>query len=214
MWFWKILAKVLQVDEVAMSGSRADIHFKRMSSKIMKGCWAPRPDFWCIGCDLVWMRLIEQHNVLDTVVCTSCFWRWQSDDLTLLKNIFKSGWQRGRFQSAARRNGLFEAHQPCRCYWIAPLEEEFAASRLWYRRSRQRIRRISSSMHHHPIHGQQELQAHLAGSVRGTTDIQVILQHLLWRSKRRSSLTLLDLSSLHKQPLFSPWSDSIVKFRA
>ena len=218
-------AKVLQVDAVAMSGSRTNPK-------------APKDEFQDYDVvyivenledlisDLSWLdqfgiRLIEQHNVLGhRRLYLMHFEDGNRIDLTLCPKEYIQEWvdSEANFEVIKDDNGLFEAYQPIsKRYWTAPSsEEEFATScnEFWWVsayvvKGIRRNQLIYATDHLHGI-CQQELLKVLAWQVtsdRGAVDIgknYKPLFHYLPAEKEKEFSALLDLSSIEKikQSLF------------
>ena len=219
-------AKELQVDAVAMSGSRTDTK-------------APKDEFQdydvvyivenleCLISDLSWLnqfgnRLIEQHNILGhRYLYLMLFEDGNRIDLTLCPKEYIQEWvdSEANFEVIKDDKGLFEVYQPnSKRYWTAPpTEEKFAAScnEFWWVsayvvKAIRRNQLIYATDHLYGI-CQQELLKILAWQVtsdRGIVDIgknyKYLFQYLPAGQEKEFS-ALLDLSSFDKitQSLFS-----------
>ena len=219
-------AKVLQVDAVAMSGSRTNPK-------------APKDEFQDYDVvyivenledlisDLSWldqfgMRLIEQQNVLGhRRLYLMLFEDGNRIDLTLCPKEHMQEWvdSEAGFKVLKDDAGLFDMYQPnSNRYWTyPPTEEEFAAScnEFWWVsvyvvKAIRRSQLIYATDHLYGI-CQQELLKVLAWQVtsdRGAVDIgknYKYLFHYLPAEKEKEFSALLDLSSFDKitQSLFS-----------
>ena len=130
-------AKVLQVDAVAMSGSRINPQTQEDEFQDYDVVYIV-DNLEDLISDLSWldqfgMRLIEQHNVLGhRRLYLMLFEDGNRIDLTLCPKEHIQEWvdSEAGFRVLKDENGLFEAYQPnVKRYWIAPpSEEEFAAS--------------------------------------------------------------------------------------
>lgn len=220
------IAESLQVEAVALSGSRADIHSLSDQFQDYDVVYFVE-NLEDLISDLSWLdqfgiRLIEQHNVLGhRRLYLMYFEDGNRIDLTLCPKEYIQEWvdSEANFKVIKDDNGLFEAYQPIsKRYWTAPpTEEEFAAScnEFWWVSTYvvKAIRRnhlIYATDHFYGI-CQQELLKVLAWQVasdRGTVDIGKNYKYLfqyLPAEKEKEFSTLLDLSSLDKitQSLFS-----------
>ena len=219
-------AKELQVDAVAMSGSRTDTK-------------APKDEFQdydvvyivenleCLISDLSWLnqfgnRLIEQHNILGhRYLYLMLFEDGNRIDLTLCPKEYIQEWvdSEANFEVIKDDKGLFEVYQPnSKRYWTAPpTEEEFAAAcnEFWWVsayvvKAIRRNQLIYATDHLYGI-CQQELLKILAWQVtsdRGIVDIGKNYKYLflyLPAGQEKEFSALLDLSSFDKitQSLFS-----------
>ena len=219
-------AKVLQVDAVAMSGSRADIHSLRDEFQDYDVVYIV-DNLEDLISDLSWldqfgMRLIEQHNVLGhRRLYLMLFEDGNRIDLTLCPKEYIQEWvdSEAGFKVLKDDKGLFEAYQPnSNRYWTyPPTEEEFAAScnEFWWVSAYVvkgicRKQLIYSTDHLYGI-CQQELLKVLAWQVardKGIVDIgknYKYLFHYLPAEKEKVFSALLDLSSIEKvgQSLFA-----------
>ena len=220
------IAESLQVEAVALSGSRANPR-------------APKDEFQDYDVvyivenlndllsDLSWldqfgMRLIEQHNVLGhRRLYLTLFEDGNRIDLTLCPKEHIQEWvdSEANFEVIKDDKGLFEAYQPnSKRYWTAPpTEEEFAAScnEFWWVsayvvKAIRRNQLIYATDHLYGI-CQQELLKVLAWQVtsdKGVVDIgknyKYLFQYLPAEQEKEFS-ALLDLSSFDKitQSLFA-----------
>ena len=220
------IAESLQVEAVALSGSRANPR-------------APKDEFQDYDVvyivenledlisDLSWLdqfgiRLIEQHNVLGhRRLYLMLFEDGNRIDLTLCPKESIQEWvdSEANFEVIKDDKGLFEAYQPnSKRYWTAPpTEEEFAAAcnEFWWVsayvvKAIRRNQLIYATDHLYGI-CQQELLKVLAWQVtsdRGVVDIgknyKYLFQYLPAEQEKEFS-ALLDLSSFDKitQSLFS-----------
>ena len=220
------IAESLQVEAVALSGSRANP-------------WAPKDEFQDYDVvyivenleelisDLSWLnrfgnRLIEQHNLLGhRYLYLMLFEDGNRIDLTLCPKEHIQEWvdSEAGFRVLKDENGLFEAYQPnAKRYWTCPpTEEEFAAScnEFWWVsayvvKAIRRNQLIYATDHLYGI-CQQEILKVLAWKVasdKGAVDIgknYKYLFHYLTVQKEQEFSALLDLSSLEKisQSLFA-----------
>ena len=220
------IAESLQVEAVALSGSRADIHSLRDQFQDYDVVYIVE-NLEDLISDLSWLdqigiRLIEQHNVLGhRRLYLMLFEDGNRIDLTLCPKEYIQEWveSEANFEVIKDDNGLFEAYQPIsKRYWTAPpIEEEFAAScnELWWVsayvvKGIRRNQLIYATDHLYGI-CQQELLKVLAWQVtsdRGAVDIgknYKSLFHYLPAEKEKEFSALLDLSSIEKikQSLFA-----------
>ena len=219
-------AKVLQVDAVAMSGSR--INPQTQEDEFQDYDVVSIVDnLEDLISDLSWldqfgMRLIEQHNVLGhRRLYLMLFEDGNRIDLTLCPKEYIQEWvdSEAGFKVLKDDKGLFEAYQPnSNRYWTyPPTEEEFAAScnEFWWVSAYVvkgicRKQLIYSTDHLYGI-CQQELLKVLAWQVardKGIVDIgknYKYLFHYLPAEKEKVFSALLDLSSIEKvgQSLFA-----------
>ena len=220
------IAESLQVEAVALSGSRANP-------------WAPKDEFqdydvvyivddleYLIS-DLSWLdqygnRLIEQHNVLGhRRLYLMLFEDGNRIDLTLCPKEYIQEWvdSEANFEVIKDDKGLFDSYIPSpKRYWTAPpTEEEFAVScnEFWWVSTYvvKGIRRNQLLYATDHLYGicQQELLKVLAWQVttyRGSVDIgknyKYLFQYLPAEQEKEFS-ALLDLSSFDKiiQSLFA-----------
>ena len=220
------IAESLQVEAVALSGSRANP-------------WAPKDEFqdydvvyivddleYLIS-DLSWLdqygnRLIEQHNVLGhRRLYLMLFEDGNRIDLTLCPKEYIQEWvdSEANFEVIKDDKGLFDSYIPSpKRYWTAPpTEEEFAGScnEFWWVsayvvKAIRRNQLIYATDHLYGI-CQQELLKVLAWRVasdKGIVDIGKNYKHLfhyLPAEKEKLFSALLDLSSIEKvgQSLFA-----------
>lgn len=219
------IAESLQVEAVALSGSRADIHSLRDRFQDYDVVYFVE-NLEDLISDLSWLdqfgiRLIEQHNVLGhRRLYLMHFEDGNRIDLTLCPKEYIQEWvdSEANFEVIKDDNGLFEAYQPIsKRYWTAPpSEEEFATScnEFWWVsayvvKGIRRNQLIYATDHLHGI-CQQELLKVLAWQVtsdRGAVDIgknYKSLFHYLPAEKEKEFSALLDLSSIEKikQSLF------------
>ena len=219
------IAESLQVEAVALSGSRADIHSLRDRFQDYDVVYIVE-NLEDLISDLSWLdqfgiRLIEQHNVLrHRRLYLMLFEDGNRIDLSLCPKEYIQEWveSEANFEVIKDDNGLFEAYQPnAKCYWTAPpSEEEFATScnEFWWVsayvvKGIRRNQLIYATDHLHGI-CMQELLKVLAWQVtsdRGAVDIgknYKSLFHYLPAEKEKEFSALLDLSSIEKikQSLF------------
>lgn len=220
------VAKTLQVEAVAMSGSRTDTK-------------APKDEFQDYDVvyivenledlisDLSWLdqfgkRIIEQNVILGhRHLYLMLFEDGNRIDLTLCPKEYIQKWvdSEANFEVIKDDKGLFEAYQPnSKRYWTAPpTEEEFAAScnEFWWVsayvvKAIRRNQLIYATDHLYGI-CQQELLKVFAWQVtsdRGAVDIgknYKYLFHYLPAEKEKEFSALLNLSSIEKvsQSLFA-----------
>lgn len=220
------IAESLQVEAVALSGSRADIHSLRDQFQDYDVVYIVE-NLNDLLSDLSWldqfgMRLIEQHNVLGhRRLYLMLFEDGNRIDLTLCPKEYIQEWVDSEtgFKVLKDDKGLFEAYQPnSNRYWTyPPTEEEFAVScnEFWWVsayvvKAIRRSQLIYATDHLYGI-CQQELLKVLAwqlASDRGTVDIgksYKYLYHYLPIEKEKEFSALLDLSSIEKikQSLFA-----------
>lgn len=220
------IAESLQVEAIALSGSRADIHSLRDQFQDYDVVYIVE-NLEDLISDLSWLdqfgiRLIEQHNVLGhRRLYLMLFEDGNRIDLTLCPKEYIQEWvdSEANFEVIKDDNGLFKAYQPIsKRYWTAPpSEEEFATScnEFWWVsayvvKGIRRNQLIYATDHLHGI-CQQELLKVLAWQVtsdRGAVDIGKIYKHLfhyLPAEKEKVFSALLDLSSIEKvgQSLFA-----------
>lgn len=219
-------AKVLQVDAVAMSGSRTNPKAPKDELQDYDVVYIVE-DLDGLIADLSWLdqfgkRIIEQEVTLGHRRLYLMFFEdGNRIDLTLCPKDYIQEWVDSEvgFRVLKDEKGLFEAYQPnAKRYWIAPpSEEEFAAScnEFWWVstyvvKGIRRNQLIYATDHLYGI-CQQELLKVLAWQVvsaRGTVDIgknyKYLFQYLPAEQEKEFS-NLLDLSSLEKvtQSLFS-----------
>ena len=219
-------AKVLQVDAVAMSGSRINPQTQEDEFQDYDVVYIV-DNLEDLISDLSWldqfgMRLIEQHNVLGhRRLYLMLFEDGNRIDLTLCPKEYIQEWvdSEAGFKVLKDDKGLFEAYQPnSNRYWTyPPTEEEFAAScnEFWWVSAYVvkgicRKQLIYSTDHLYGI-CQQELLKVLAWQVardKGIVDIgknYKYLFHYLPAEKEKVFSALLDLSSIEKvgQSLFA-----------
>ena len=220
------IAESLQVEAVALSGSRADIHSLRdqfqdydvvyivehLEDLISDSSWLDQfgkciiEQEVTLGHRRLYLMLFEDGNRIDLTLCPKEY-------------IQEWGDSEANFEVIKDEKGLFEAYQPnLNRYWTCPpTKEEFAAScnEFWWVSAYvvKAIRRNQLLYATDHLYGicQQELLKVLAWQVasdRGTVDIgksYKYLFHYLPIEKEKEFSALLDLSSLEKinQSLFS-----------
>ena len=220
------IAESLQVEAVALSGSRSDIHSLRDEFQDYDVVYIVE-NLEDLISDLSWLdqfgiRLIEQHNVLGhRRLYLTLFEDGNRIDLTLCPKEHIQEWvdSEANFEVIKDDKGLFEAYQPnSKRYWTAPpTEEEFAAScnEFWWVsayvvKAIRRNQLIYATDHLYGI-CQQELLKVLSWQVtreRGSVDIgknyKYLFQYLPAEQEKEFS-ALLDLSSFDKitQSLFA-----------
>lgn len=220
------IAESLQVEAVALSGSRSDIHSLRDEFQDYDVVYIVE-NLEDLISDLSWLdqfgiRLIEQHNVLGhRRLYLTLFEDGNRIDLTLCPKEHIQEWvdSEANFEVIKDDKGLFEAYQPnSKRYWTAlPTEEEFAAScnEFWWVsayvvKAIRRNQLIYATDHLYGI-CQQELLKVLSWQVtseRGSVDIgknyKYLFQYLPSEQEKEFS-ALLDLSSFDKitQSLFA-----------
>ena len=220
------IAESLQVEAVALSGSRSDIHSLRDEFQDYDVVYIVE-NLEDLISDLSWLdqfgiRLIEQHNVLGhRRLYLMLFEDGNRIDLTLCPKEHIQEWvdSEANFEVIKDDKGLFEAYQPnSKRYWTAPpTEEEFAAScnEFWWVsayvvKAIRRNQLIYATDHLYGI-CQQELLKVLSWQVtseRGAVDIgknyKYLFQYLPAEQEKEFS-ALLDLSSFDKitQSLFA-----------
>lgn len=220
------IAESLQVEAVALSGSRADIHSLRDQFQDYDVVYIV-DDLEDLISDLSWLDqfgslLISQHNVVEhRHLYLMLFEDGNRIDLTLCPKEYIQEWveSEANFEVIKDDKGLFEAYKPnTKRYWIAPpSEEEFAAScnEFWWVsayvvKAIRRNQLIYATDHLYGI-CQQELLKVLAWQVsrdKGIVDIgknYKYLFHYLSAEKEKEFSDLLDLSSIEKisQSLFA-----------
>lgn len=131
------IAESLQVEAVALSGSRADIHSLRDQFQDYDVVYIV-DDLEDLISDLSWLDqfgslLISQHNVVEhRHLYLMLFEDGNRIDLTLCPKEYIQEWveSEANFEVIKDDEGLFEAYKPnAKRYWIAPSsEEEFAAA--------------------------------------------------------------------------------------
>ena len=220
------IAESLQVEAVALSGSRAGIHSLRDQFQDYDVVYIVE-NLEDLVSDLSWLdqfgiRLIEQHNVLENRhLYLMLFEDGNRIDLTLCPKEHIQEWvdSEAGFSVLKDDKGLFEAYLPNpKRYWIwPPTEEEFAAScnEFWWVSAYvvKGIRRNQLVYATDHLYGicQQELLKVLAWQVasdKGIVDIGKNYKHLfhyLPADKEKVFSALLDLSSIEKvgQSLFA-----------
>lgn len=219
-------AKVLQVDAVAMSGSRANPRAPKDEFQDYDVVYIV-DDLEYLISDLSWLdqygnRLIEQHNVLGhRRLYLMLFEDGNRIDLTLCPKEYIQEWvdSEANFEVIKDDKGLFDSYIPSpKRYWTAPpTEEDFAATcnEFWWVsayvvKGIRRNQLIYATDHLYGI-CQQELLKVLAWQVtsdRGVVDIgknyKYLFQYLPAEQEKEFSV-LLDLSSFDKitQSLFA-----------
>ena len=220
------IAKKIQVDAVALSGSRTDVQAPKDKFQDYDVVYIVE-NLEDLISDLSWldqfgMRLIEQHNVLGhRRLYLMLFQDGNRIDLTLCPKEHIQEWvdSEAGFRVLKDDKGLFESYLPNpKRYWTAPpSEEEFAAScnEFWWVSAyvvkgicRNQV--IYATDHLYSI-CQQELLKVLAWQVasdRGTVDIGKNYKYLfqyLPTEKEKEFSALLDFSSVEKltQSLFA-----------
>ena len=220
------IAESLQVEAMALSGSRADIHSLRDQFQDYDVVYIVE-NLEDLISDLSWLDqfgilLIEQHNVLGyRRLYLMLFEDGNRIDLTLCPKEYIQEWvdSEANFEVIKDDKGLFESYLPSpKRYWTCPpTEEEFATScnEFWWVsayvvKGIRRNQLIYATDHLHGI-CQQELLKALAWQVtsdRGAVDIGKNYKYLfqyLPAEKEKEFSALLDLSSFDKitQSLFS-----------
>ena len=213
------IAETLQVEAVALSGSRTSPHSSKDEFQDYDVVYIVE-NLENLLSDLSWLdqfgkRIIEQHNVLDhRRLYLMLFEDGNRIDLTLCPKEHIQEWvdSEAGFRVLKDENGLFEVYQPnAKRYWTAPpSEEEFAAScnEFWWVsayvvKAIRRNQLIYATDHLYGI-CQQELLKILAWQVasdKGAVDIgknYKYLFHYLTVQKEQEFSALLDLSSLEK----------------
>ena len=220
------IAESLQVEAVALSGSRANPRAPKDEFQDYDVVYIV-DDLEDLISDLSWLdqygnRLIEQHNRLGHLcLYLMLFEDGNRIDLTLCPKEYIQEWvdSEANFEVIKDDKGLFEAYQPnSKRYWTAPpTEEDFAAScnEFWWVsayvvKAIRRNQLIYATDHLYGI-CQQEFLKVLAWQVtsdRGVVDIgknyKYLFQYLPAEQEKEFS-ALLDLSSFDKitQSLFS-----------
>ena len=212
-------AKVLQVDAVAMSGSRTNPKAPKDEFQDYDVVYIVE-DLDGLTADLAWLeefgkRIIEQHNVLDhRRLYLMLFEDGNRIDLTLCPKDHINEWvdSEAGFTVLEDKKGLFDTYSPSsERYWTAPpSEEEFTAScnEFWWVSAyvvkgicRKQV--IYATDHLYGI-CQQELLKILAWQVAsdsGKVDISKNYKYLfnyLTAEKEKEFSNLLDFSSLDK----------------
>ena len=213
------IAETLQVEAVALSGSRTSPHSSKDEFQDYDVVYIVE-NLENLLSDLSWLdqfgkRIIEQHNVLDhRRLYLMLFEDGNRIDLTLCPKEHIQEWvdSEANFEVIKDDKGLFEAYQPnSKRYWTCPpTEEEFAAScnEFWWVSAYvvKAIRRNQLIYAIDHLYGicQQELLKVLAWKVasdKGAVDIgknYKYLFHYLTVQKEQEFSALLDLSSLEK----------------
>ena len=220
------IAESLQVEAVALSGSRANPRAPKDEFQDYDVVYIV-DDLEDLISDLSWLdqygnRFIEQHNRLGHLrLYLMLFEDGNRIDLTLCPKEYTQEWvdSEANFEVIKDDKGLFEAYQPnSKRYWTAPpTEEDFAAScnEFWWVsayvvKAIRRNQLIYATDHLYGI-CQQELLKVLAWQVtsdRGAVDIgknyKYLFQYLPAEQEKEFS-ALLDLSSFDKitQSLFA-----------
>lgn len=212
-------AKKLQVDAVALSGSRTDTKAPKDEFQDYDVVYVV-DDLDTLTRDLAWLhqfgtRNIEQHNILgNRRLYLMLFEDGNRIDLTLCPKDHINEWvdSEAGFTVLKDEKGLFEAYLPNpKRYWTAPpSEEEFTAScnEFWWVSTYVvkgicRNQLIYATDHLYGI-CQQELLKILAWQVasdRGVVDIGKNYKYLfnyLLSEKEKEFSALLDFSSLYK----------------
>ena len=220
------IAETLQVEAVALSGSRTNSESPKDEFQDYDVVYIVE-NLNDLLSDLSWldqfgMRLIEQHNVLGhRRLYLMLFEDGNRIDLTLCPKEYIQEWvdSEANFEVIKDDKGLFDSYIPSpKRYWTCPpIEEEFAAScnEFWWVstyvvKAIRRNQLIYATDHLYGI-CQQELLKVLAWQVtsdRGAVDIgknYKYLFHYLPAEKEKEFSALLDLSSFDKitQSLFS-----------
>ena len=222
-------AKKLQVDAVALSGSRAEGHAPKDEFQDYDVVYVV-DDLDTLTRDLAWLdqfgtRIIEQHNILgNRRLYLMLFEDGNRIDLTLCPKDHINEWvdSEAGFTVLEDKKGIFETYSPSpQRFWISPASEtdfEKTCNEFWWVSAyvvkgicRKQI--IYATDHLYSI-CQQELLKILAWQVasdRGTVDIgknyKYLFQYLPTEKEKKFS-ALLDFSSLDKitQTLFSTMS--------
>ena len=219
-------AKVLQVDAVAMSGSRTDTRAPKDEFQDYDVVYVV-DDLDNLTSDLSWLdsfgkRIIEQHNVLgNRRLYLMLFEDGNRIDLTLCPKEHIQEWvdSEAGFRVLKDDKGLFKAYQPnYKRYWICPpTEEEFATScnEFWWVstyvvKGIRRNQLIYATDHLYGICQQEVLKvlAWQVASDRGIVGIGKNYKYLfqyLPTEKEKEFSNLLDFSSVEKltQSLFA-----------
>ena len=213
------IAESLQVEAVALSGSRSDIHSLRDEFQDYDVVYIVE-NLEDLISDLSWLdqfgiRLIEQHNVLGhRRLYLMLFEDGNRIDLTLCPKEYIQEWvdSEANFEVIKDDKGLFEAYQlNLKRYWTAPpTEEEFVVTcdEFWWVsayvvKAIRRNQLIYATDHLYGI-CQQELLKVLAWQVtsdKGVVDIgknYKYLFHYLPAGQEKEFSVLLDLSSFDK----------------
>ena len=213
------IAESLQVEAVALSGSRANPRAPKDEFQDYDVVYIV-DDLEDLISDLSWLdqygnRFIEQHNRLGhRRLYLMLFEDGNRIDLTLCPKEYTQEWvdSEANFEVIKDDKGLFEVYQPnSKRYWTAPpTEEEFAAScnEFWWVsayvvKAIRRNQLIYATDHLYGI-CQQELLKVLAWQVtsdRGAVDIgknYKYLFHYLPAEKEKEFSALLNLSSIEK----------------
>ena len=220
------IAETLQVEAVALSGSRTSPHSPKDEFQDYDVVYIV-DDLEDLISDLSWLnqfgnRLISQHNVVDhRHLYLMLFEDGNRIDLTLCPKEYIQEWvdSEANFEVIKDDKGLFESYLPSpKRYWTCPpTEEEFAVScnEFWWVSAQvvKAIRRNQLIYATDHLYGicQQEILKVLAWQVtsdRGAVDIgknYKYLFHYLPAEKEKVFSALLDLSSIEKvdQSLFA-----------
>ena len=220
------IAESLQVEAVALSGSRADIHSLRDQFQDYDVVYIV-DDLEDLISDLSWLDqfgslLISQHNVVEhRHLYLMLFEDGNRIDLTLCPKEYIQEWvdSEANFEVIKDDKGLFESYLPSpKLYWTCPpTEEEFAATcnEFWWVsayvvKTIRRNQLIYATDHLYGICQQELLKvfAWQVASDKGIVDIgknYKYLFHYLPAEKEKEFSALLDLSSFDKitQSLFS-----------
>ena len=219
-------AKVLQIDAVAMSGSRTNSQASKDEFQDYDVVYVV-DDLENLTSDLAWLdqfgnRLIEQYNVLGhRRLYLMLFEDGNRIDLTLCPKVHIKEWVESEadFTVLEDPKGLFESYSPSpQRYWTSPASQidfEKACNEFWWVsayvvKGIHRKQVIYATDHLYGI-CQQELLKVLAWQVasdRGTVDIGKNYKYLfqyLPTEKEKEFSALLDFSSVEKitQSLFS-----------
>ena len=219
-------AKVLQVEAVAMSGSRTDTKVQKDEFQDYDVIYVV-DDLDNLTSDLSWLdqfgtRIIEQHNVLgNRRLYLMLFEDGNRIDLTLCPTEYIQEWvdSEAGFTVLEDKKGLFEPYFPSpQRYWTSPasaIEFDKACNEFWWVSAYVvkgicRKQAIYATDHLYGI-CQQELLKVLAWQVvsdRGKVDIGKNYKYLfnyLPAEKEKQFSNLLDFSSLEKitQTLFA-----------
>ena len=219
-------AKVLQVDAVAMSGSRTNSQAPKDEFQDYDVVYIV-DDFDNLTSDLAWLdrfgtRIIEQHNVLgNRRLYLMLFEDGNRIDLTLCPKVHIKEWVESEadFTVLEDPKGLFAPYSPNpQRYWTSPasvIEFEKACNEFWWVsayvvKGIRRCHLIYATDHLYGI-CQQELLKVLAWQVasdNGTVDIGKNYKYLfqyLPAEKEKEFSNLLDFSSVEKltQSLFT-----------
>ena len=219
-------AKVLQVDAVAMSGSRTNSQAPKDEFQDYDVVYIV-DDFDNLTSDLAWLdrfgtRIIEQHNVLgNRRLYLMLFEDGNRIDLTLCPKVHIKEWVESEadFTVLEDPKGLFAPYSPNpQRYWTSPasvIEFEKACNEFWWVSAYVvkgicRKQLLYATDHLYGICHQELLKvlAWQVASDKGTVDIGKNYKYLfnyLPTEKEKEFLNLLDFSSLEKitQSLFA-----------